>query len=312
MDLDWLLGLQYIQKVANLVIAAVIDTGNTSKDCKMEGTLTEAFKRFDLSNKERGGIDLETEDVLAGVQECKLSLVGRIMGKKVANFTGVKNYTSHVWGYPRNLHVVELGPNVFQFNFAEDKDKDKALNGRPWVIDNQLLVIKPWAPDIEKSTEAFHISHMWIQVWNLPIHWLSQAVGFKLGQIFSAVKEVIIPPGGGKEGRHMKILAEVDISQPLARGTTINFNGKQIWVEFRYEKCPDFCYKCGIIGHGDKTCKTTVEKEQNQREEQYGAWMRAGNIMASPLRASRPVESSIIGRVDAQKKQGSLIQEGVG
>ncbi|XP_027101468.1 uncharacterized protein [Coffea arabica] len=178
----------------------------------MAATLTKAFQRFDLSNKEMAGIDLETEDVLERVEECKLSLVGRIMGEKVPNFTGVKNYTSHMWGYPRNLHVVELGPSVFQFNFAEDKDKDKAMNGRPWVIDNQLLVIKPWAPDIEKSTEVFHVSHMWIQVWNLPIHWLSKAVEFKLEQMFSAIREIIIPPRGGKEGRHMKILEEIDIS----------------------------------------------------------------------------------------------------
>ncbi|XP_027177951.1 uncharacterized protein LOC113777103 [Coffea eugenioides] len=269
----------------------------------MAENLTKAFQRFDLSNKEMEGIDLETDDVLAGIEECKLTLVGRIMGEKVANLTGVKNYTSHVWGYPRNLQVSELGPNVFQFNFAEEKDKEKALNRRPWVIDNQLLVVKPWSLGIERSTEAFHESHLWIQVWNLPIHWLSKVVGFKRGQMFSAVKEVIIPPGGGKEGRHMKILAEVDISQPLARGTTVKFNGNPIWVEFRYEKCPDFCYKCGIIGHGDKNFKTTVEKEYNQREEQFGAWMRAGNIMASPLRASRTVEGSILEKVEPQKQK---------
>ncbi|XP_027177973.1 uncharacterized protein LOC113777128 [Coffea eugenioides] len=250
----------------------------------MAENLTKAFQRFDLSNKEMEGIDLETDDVLAGIEECKLTLVGRIMGEKVANLTGVKNYTSHVWGYPRNLQVSELRPNVFQFNFAEEKDKEKALNRRPWVIDNQLLVVKPWSLGIEKSTEAFHESHLWIQVWNLPIHWLSKVVGFKLGQMFSAVKEVIIPPGGGKEGRHMKILAEVDISQPLARGTTVKFNGNPIWdMEIRIAK--------------------QQWKKSITREEQFGAWMRAGTIMASPLRASRTVEESILEKVEPQKQK---------
>ena len=126
-------------------------------------------------------------------------------------------------------------------------------------------------------------------------------MGFKLGQMFSAIREVIIPPGGGKEGRHMKILVEIDKSQPLARGTTVKFNGNPIWVDLDIKKCPDFSYKCGIIGHGDKTCKATVENEHNQREDQYGAWKRVGNIMASPLRANRPLERSMIGRIDAQK-----------
>ena len=101
----------------------------------MVETLTKAFQRFDLSNKEIGGIDQDDDDVQVGMEECKLSLVGRIMGEKMANSTGVKNYTQHVWGYPRNLQIIELGLNVFQFNFEEEKDKKRALNERPWVID---------------------------------------------------------------------------------------------------------------------------------------------------------------------------------
>ena len=62
-----------------------------------------------------------------GIEECRLSLVGRIIGEKFANYIGVKNFTNHVWGYPRNLRVTELGPNVFQFNFEEKQDKERAL-----------------------------------------------------------------------------------------------------------------------------------------------------------------------------------------
>ena len=59
------------------------------------------------------GVDLCSDDIRGGVQDCSRSLVGRLIGDKVANFTGVKNFTNHVWGYPRNMVVTELGPNLF-------------------------------------------------------------------------------------------------------------------------------------------------------------------------------------------------------
>ena len=83
----------------------------------------------------------------------------------------------------------------------------------------------------------------------------------------------------------MKIIAEIDVLQPLSRGTLVKLEGVNAWVEFKYERCPDFCYNCGIIGHGDKSCTGGRSEGQSSREGQYGAWMRVGNIMVSPLRA---------------------------
>lgn len=159
------------------------------------------------------------------------------------------------------------------------------------MFDNQLLVLKPWSEGIDMDEEIFNTSLLWIQIWHLPIHWYSKTAGFKIGRIFNSVQEVLLPQGGGKEGKHMKILAEVDITQPLARGTQVKLNGVAIFAEFRYEKCPDFCYKCGRIGHGEKSCKFDKEHRTGVKEEQYGAWLRANTNLASP---TRPRESENI------------------
>ena len=97
----------------------------------MEEVLVSALKRFDLSETEVEGIDLEDEDVELSIQDCRGSLVGRIMGDKIANFTGVKNFTNHVWGYPRNLRVTEIGSNAFQFQFDKEAERERVLRGGP-------------------------------------------------------------------------------------------------------------------------------------------------------------------------------------
>ena len=60
-----------------------------------------------------GGTALDLVDIDIGIKECRASLVGRVMGEKIANFVGVKNFATTAWNYPRDMRVLELGPNCF-------------------------------------------------------------------------------------------------------------------------------------------------------------------------------------------------------
>lgn len=113
-------------------------------------------------------------------------------------------------------------------------------------------MLSTWEEGIEESTEACRFAPLWVQVWNLPIHWVSKDVGRKIGMVFKEVKEVLISHSGGKEGKHVKLLVKADMTQPLLRGTAVKMNGVLKWVSFSYERVPDFCYKCGVIGHSEK------------------------------------------------------------
>ena len=71
--------------------------------------LEEAFQKFALTSREQGVICIEEEDVCKGVSECKLSLVGKIYGDKIANVAGIKSFITNTWNYPRILMTQELG-----------------------------------------------------------------------------------------------------------------------------------------------------------------------------------------------------------
>ncbi|XP_027177917.1 uncharacterized protein LOC113777071 [Coffea eugenioides] len=144
-------------------------------------------------------------------------------------------------------------------------------------MDSQILVLNRWFEGIEEDESAFNEAPLWVQVWNLPVHWMSKEVGRKIGVVFNGVKEVIIPQTGSKEGRHIKLLVVADISQPLLRGSIVKVEGSTKWVSFKYERCPDFCYNCGIVGHSERNCKRLVLVDRGHLENQYGTWMRAGN-----------------------------------
>nr|XP_027093514.1 uncharacterized protein LOC113713907 [Coffea arabica] len=213
----------------------------------MEGDLTELMQKFSLAGNELSGATLELEDLHSGVRECE------------------------AWGYPRKMTVMELGPNLFQFNIPNPDDKDKIVEGDPWMIDSQMLVLNRWSEGIEENYGAFVTAPLWGQIWNLPVHWLTKEVGRKIGAMFKEAKEVLIPQTGGKEGRHLKILALTDLSKPLLRGIMVKLAGSIKWVAFKYERCPDFCcYSCGIVGHSERSCKDKRVISRSISENQYG------------------------------------------
>ena len=91
-------------------------------------------------------------------------------------------------------------------------------------------------------------------MWNLPIYWIAIEVGKKIGGLFSFVREVIVLTKESKEERHIKIQVKVDLSKPFLRETTIRLDRTLKWIVFKYEKCPDFCYYYGRLGHNEKNC----------------------------------------------------------
>lgn len=99
------------------------------------------------------------------------------------------------------------------------------LNGRLWIFDGKPLVLQPWSEAVEEDQEALKKTRVWVHIWNLPIHWLTMEAGKKISKVFSAVKEVVIPNFGSRDGKHMKISAEIDLTQPIIRGTMVKMNG---------------------------------------------------------------------------------------
>ena len=60
----------------------------------MAEELEEVLKNFTLSSLEQNGPWIGLDDVNAGVSECSNSIIGKIRGETMANFTGIKNFVT--------------------------------------------------------------------------------------------------------------------------------------------------------------------------------------------------------------------------
>lgn len=60
--------------------------------------------------------------------------------------------------------------------------------------------------------------------------------------------------------REFMIRVKIDITKPLKRRMKLRkAGGEWIWITFKYENVPMFCFICGIIGHSEKFCNTLFD-----------------------------------------------------
>lgn len=51
----------------------------------------------------------------------------------------------------------------------------------------------------------------------------------------------------------LKMLVVIELEKPLLKGAKIKLDDELVWVDFRYEHLPSFCFYYGRIGHPEKS-----------------------------------------------------------
>lgn len=87
---------------------------------------------------------------------------------------------------------------------------------------------------------------------------------------------------------YMRVRVVIDLSKPLKRRMKVRKTGGEwIWINFKYENVPTFCFICGLIGHSEKFCNSLFDKPEDEIVKPYGSWMRAPLCRQTNLVCSR-------------------------
>lgn len=91
---------------------------------------------------------------------------------------------------------------------------------------------------------------------------------------------------------NLRVRVTLDISRPLRRAIKVNIDGSLngCWSQIKYERLPELCSFCGIIGHGVKDCTVIFKQSSSSTlRMQYGQWMhytgRVSSIYRSPSKS---------------------------
>lgn len=73
-------------------------------------------------------------------------------------------------------------------------------------------------------------------------------------------------------GVFTRLCIEIDMSKPILHGMFLRrANRKPVWIYLKYEKLPNVCYRCGLLNHDTRQCKTPTRNVKKL----YGGWLKA-------------------------------------
>lgn len=239
--------------------------------------LSETMARnLSLTSKEDSDVDVGIGE--AGITEtaATFDLVGKVVAEKPYSAHTLQQNIARLLRPVRGFHLQILGENRFVLQFNHQLDRTHALEGCPWLLDRNALLLSLIPVGADPENIELTTMHVVVRLQNIPRPLRNPAIASSLGAKLGLVEEVLVHKGGFHQG-YIRVRVQLNISEPLLRGTFLRTrDGVRHWISFAYERLPVYCYLCGIIGHLEKKCTVRFRDDfvDPGQAFPYGEWLK--------------------------------------
>jgi hypothetical protein len=257
------------------------------------GDLNGLWEKLSLIDKEDDELEIieEWSSLLRG--RGHLCVTMKVLSNHRFSCEALKQTLHNIWRISKGMSFTDAPDGLLLVEFFDVGDKDQVLIGRPWSFERCLLLVTPLEGDVQPSKLEMNLVPFWVQIHDLPLLYMNREVGECVGGILGSVLLVDTDENGVGWGKSLRVRVQLDVSQPLLRGKKIRLGGQSLWIYFKYERLPMFCYGCGRLWHGGGGCPVAASSKRKFSETvQYGPWLRAVDDNSSS-RSSAPSKATV-------------------
>jgi hypothetical protein len=107
----------------------------------MADDLVEEWRRFSLTEDEALGFVMEDDAMGNSKVLGSHCLLGKLITERYFNKAALKSTMLRLWREGRGILVQDHGDNLFVFQFKDEFERKRVVNGSPWLFDNYLLAL---------------------------------------------------------------------------------------------------------------------------------------------------------------------------
>lgn len=118
-----------------------------------------------------------------------------------------------------------------------------------------------------------------MRLYDAPHNWMVDKKVKTIGGMFRNIIEVSFHE---KNAAYVRARILVPLYNPLLSGWWFRrAKMDPVWIEFRYENLPFFCFYCGRISHDESQCSLHRKDMETKVEvcDQFGTWIRADRFI---------------------------------
>ncbi|KAM6586585.1 uncharacterized protein LOC115717479 [Cannabis sativa] len=210
------------------------------------------------------------------VYDWRLCLVGRFISTGAIDFPSMQQTLAALWKPGKGVYIKELDVNRFLFQFYHEIDIKRVVAGSPWYFNRKALIISRMKEESNPRCLTLNTLDVWVQLHDLKTGFMTSTVLKAVGNYVGVFVEACPKNFLGVWRDYMRIRVTIDLAKPLKRRMRIRKTGEEwIWITFKYENIPTFCFICGILGHSERFCPKLFETPKHEITKPYGDWMKA-------------------------------------
>lgn len=119
-------------------------------------------------------------------EEGKKMSDGKVIAERPVSKEVLRSTFLKVWRPNGLVFFIELSENMFLVEFSNEGDQNKIGEGRPWLFDKHLFVMKDFDGLTPPRNMKFETASFWVQIHNLPLACMNREVGYKIGSSVGA------------------------------------------------------------------------------------------------------------------------------
>nr|XP_020181964.1 uncharacterized protein LOC109767640 [Aegilops tauschii subsp. strangulata] len=232
--------------------------------------LEDQFAGMNLHGEETEDLDFsgEVDDL---IREVRWLGIFRVHTTRPFGHSALLNQMRNAWAAAKGVTFNIKGPNLFLVQCHCLGDWKRIMEGGPWLFRKAPVVIQEYDGFSDVSQYKLNKIPVWARIKGLPPGLtakkaLAEKVVAKVGgpPFTVMVNEGVINPNNSLRAR-----VYLDVNEPLVRFVPITLRESKRYP-VAYEKLPDFCFRCGLMGHIAEECGDGVH---DPRTFEWGDWL---------------------------------------